>query len=80
MKRFSLIVVPVFAVAWSEDFEYSTGGAMGTPATIGGSAGGWEEWFITSVGNDTGQDLIPEQLGFPCCGPASRGSRLGGPD
>ena len=59
------------AILVGEDFEYSTGGAMGTPATTGGSNDGWGEWFITSVENNTGLDLILTQLAFPCCGDAS---------
>ncbi|RLI52764.1 MAG: hypothetical protein DRP09_17245, partial [Candidatus Thorarchaeota archaeon] len=51
------------------DFEYNTGGYIDFVPTTGGSASGWGEWFITSVQNDTGQDLSLVEFGFPCCGP-----------
>ncbi len=55
----------------AEDFEYNTGGSMGTMPTAGGSNTGWGEWFITTVENDTGYDLALTQFGFPCCGDAT---------
>lgn len=53
------------------DFEYNTGGAIDFVPTTGGSSTGWGEWFITTVYNDTGQDLVLTELGFPCSGPAT---------
>ena len=69
-----LVIVLLTVVAFSvfaADFEYNTGGAMGTVPTLGGSFDGWGEWFITSVLNDTGHDLVLTELGFPCGGPAT---------
>ena len=51
------------------DFAYNTGGALDFVPTTGGSSDGWGEWFITTVYNNTGQDLILVEFGFPCCGP-----------
>ncbi|MCK4304974.1 MAG: hypothetical protein KAY24_12120 [Candidatus Eisenbacteria sp.] len=51
------------------DFEYNTGGYIDFVPTTGGSASGWGEWFITTVLNDTGHDLLLVEFGFPCCGP-----------
>ena len=73
MKKFILLAVALVftSAAFAEDFEYNTGGALGTVPTTGGSSTGWGEWFITSVLNDTGQDLKLMEFGFPCCGPAT---------
>ena len=65
-----LLTVAAFSV-FAADFEYNTGGAMGTVPTLGGSFDGWGEWFVTSVLNDTGHDLVLTELGFPCGGPAT---------
>jgi len=51
------------------DFAYNTGGALDFVPTTGGSYDGWGEWFITTVYNNTGQDLVLVEFGFPCCGP-----------
>ena len=51
------------------DFQYNTGGALDFVPTTGGSSDGWGEWFLTTVYNGTGMDLILVELGFPCCGP-----------
>lgn len=51
------------------DWEYNTGGAIDFVPDLGGSSTGWGEWFITTVYNDSGQDLTLTELGFPCCGP-----------
>jgi hypothetical protein len=51
------------------DFEWNSAGAIDFVPTVGGSAAGWAEWFITAVQNTTGQDLLLEELGFPCDGP-----------
>jgi hypothetical protein len=53
---------------FGEDFEYNTGGVIDYVADLSGSSTGWGEWFITSVFNDTGHDLILIEFGFPCCG------------
>jgi hypothetical protein len=51
------------------DVEWSTTGAMDTPATLGGSADGWGTYFITAWTNDTGQDVSLLEFGWPCGGP-----------
>jgi len=51
------------------DWEYNTGGVIDYPPTTGGSATGWGEWFIGTVLNDSGQDLMLTEFGFPCSGP-----------
>ncbi len=51
------------------DFQYNTGGVLDFTPTTGGSSTGWGEWFITTVCNDSGMDLILVEFGFPCCGP-----------
>ena len=71
MKKLILLTVTlVFAsAAFAEDFEYNSGGSIDVVPTTGGSHDGWGEWFITSVQNDTGFDLMLTEFGFPCCGP-----------
>ncbi len=54
-----------------DDWVYNTGGVEGFVPTVQGSASGWGEWFITTVMNDTGEDLYLSELGFPCSGPAT---------
>ncbi len=73
MKKIILLTVAlVFAsAAFAEDFEYNSGGSIDIVPTTGGSNDGWGEWFITSVLNDTGYDLMLTEFGFPCCGPAT---------
>jgi hypothetical protein len=56
---------------WRADFEYNTGGSMNFVPTLGGSAAGWAEWFVTAVYNNTGHSLRLTELGFPCAGPAT---------
>ncbi len=51
------------------DVEYSTAGAMDTPATTGGAADGWGTYFITGWNNATGQDVTLAELGWPASGP-----------
>lgn len=51
------------------DVEWSTTGAMDTPASLGGSASGWGYYFITSWLNTTGQDVTLVEFGWPCGGP-----------
>jgi len=53
------------------DYAYNTGGTLDFVPDLGGSADGWGEWFITTVLNDTGNDLILLEFGFPCGGPAT---------
>jgi hypothetical protein len=53
------------------DFGYNTGGPLDFVPDSGGSYDGWGEWFITTVYNGTGNDLILVELGFPCAGPAT---------
>ena len=68
--KYIVVLALLFAVfATAEDFEYNTGGALGTVPTTGGSSSGWGEWFINTVHNDTGYDLVLTEFGFPCCGP-----------
>ncbi len=51
------------------DWEYNTGGSMDFVPDTGGSYDGWGEWFITTAYNDSGQDLVLQEFGWPCCGP-----------
>ncbi|PID80804.1 hypothetical protein CSA17_02135 [bacterium DOLJORAL78_65_58] len=56
------------AVALASDVEYSTAGAMDTPATDGGD---WENWgtdFVTRWDNDTGHDVRLDEFAWPCGG------------
>ncbi len=54
-----------------DDWVYNTGGSEGFIPTTQGSSDGWGEWFITTVMNDTGEDLYLSELGFPCSGPTT---------
>ncbi len=54
-----------------DDWVYNTGGSEDFVPTAQGSSDGWGEWFITTVMNDTGEDLYLTELGFPCSGPAT---------
>lgn len=73
MKRkiFVVIMFMFTVTAVAEDFEYNTGGTIDMTPTTGGWAEGWGEWFITTLQNDTGYDLMLTEFGFPCCGPAT---------
>jgi hypothetical protein len=51
------------------DFEYNTGGYIDFVPDLGGSSDGWGEWFITTVHNNTGEQLHLKEFGFPCAGP-----------
>jgi len=53
------------------DFEWSSGGAMNTVPTLGGSATGWASDFIVMTTNTLGTDIILTEVGFPCGGPAT---------
>ena len=59
-----LLAIPTLAA----DVEYSTTGAMDTPATMGGDRDGWGTDFITRWDNTTGQDVLIEEFGWPCGG------------
>jgi hypothetical protein len=50
------------------DVEYSTTGALDTPATMGGDVDGWGSDFITRWHNDTGADVAIVEFGWPCGG------------
>jgi hypothetical protein len=50
------------------DWEWSTAGAIDTVPTFGGSSGGWGEYFIVQVTNNTGSDQQIVEFGFPCGG------------
>lgn len=51
------------------DFEYNSAGVMDHVPEYSGDAYSWAEWFIVTVRNDTGYNLVIKELGFPCCGP-----------
>jgi hypothetical protein len=75
MRR-HLILIPLAVLtlalganaAHAFDVEYSTTGAMDTPATQGGDRDGWGSDFITRWHNDTGRDVLIEEFGWPCGG------------
>ena len=71
MKKLLIVLLSIALLASAADFEYNSGGAMGTVPTTGGSSDGWGEWFVVSILNDSGQELTLTELGFPCCGPAT---------
>ncbi len=64
----ALALLAAAALALAADVEYSTTGAMDTPATLGGDRDGWGTEFITRWDNDTGHDVIIEEFGWPCGG------------
>ncbi len=66
-----VILALVASLAFAADFEYSTTGSMGTAPTQGGASGAWGDWFVTSILNDSGHDIVLTQLSIPCCGPAT---------
>ncbi len=69
MKNLMVVLFAIAVMAGAADFEYNSGGAMGTLPTTGGSSTGWGEWFILPILNDSGHDIILVELGFPCGGP-----------
>ncbi len=71
MKKLLVVLLSIAIAAGAADFEYNSGGAMGTVPTTGGSADGWGEWFIVTILNESGQDIVLTELGFPCGGPAT---------
>jgi hypothetical protein len=64
---FAVLFVASFAIA--EDFEWNSGGSIDVVPTLGGSDDGWASYFVTTVENDTGHNLLLVELGFPCGGP-----------
>ncbi len=69
MKYLLVLIMTALSLSgFGEDFEYNTGGVIDYVADLSGSSAGWGEWFITSVFNDTGHDLLLIEFGFPCCG------------
>ncbi len=71
MRNFLSALLVLAVMAGAADFEYNSGGAMGTVPTTGGSSTGWGEWFVVPILNDSGNDIVLTDLGFPCCGPAT---------
>jgi hypothetical protein len=70
IKHLLLLFFWIFlaATASAADVEFSTTGAMDTPATLGGDRDGWGTEFITRWDNETGHDVIVEEFGWPCGG------------
>ena len=68
------LLLPLIAIilltssSLAADVEYSTTGAMDTPATLGGDRDGWGTEFITRWDNLTGTDVIIDEFGWPCGG------------
>lgn len=56
-----------------DDFEFNTGGTIGFLPTSYGTPTGWGTYIITTVLNDSGQDIYLSELGFPCGGPGPVG-------
>jgi len=50
------------------DWEYNTGGTIDFIPNLGGRNAGWGEWFITTVHNNTDNNIHLVEFGFPCCG------------
>ncbi len=71
MKKLLVALLSIALLASAADFEYNSGGAMGTVPTTGGSSTGWGEWFIVPILNNSGQEITLTELGFPCGGPAT---------
>lgn len=55
--------------AFPEDWEWNSGGTIDITPTLGGSDDGWGSYFITTVENDTGNDVMLTEFGFPRGGP-----------
>ena len=51
------------------DWAYNSGGYLDFVPDMGGSSDGWGEWFIVTVYNDSGLNLMLVEFGFPCAGP-----------
>jgi hypothetical protein len=62
--------IPAQPSEGSRDYTvfYNTGGALDTPATTGGSDTGWGPYFIATWVNDTGEDILLVEFGWPCNG------------
>ncbi len=61
-----LVLLPV--ISTGADFQLNTGGQMGFEPDLSGSSTGWGSHFVATALNDTGQDVVLTQLGFPCSG------------
>lgn len=70
MKSALFILALLVSVVLAEDWEYNTGGSIGFIATQVGSTG-WAEWFVVTVENNTGHDVLMKEFGFPCAGDAT---------
>lgn len=70
MKIALFMTVLFFTMVLAEDWEYNTGGSIGYTATLSGAIG-WGEWFVVSVENSTGHDVLMKEFGFPCSGDAT---------
>jgi len=72
MPGFTRLTIPVLLLlagaALAADVEYSTTGALDTPATLGGDRDGWGTEFVARWTNTTGADVILEELAWPCGG------------
>lgn len=70
MRRFLLLpaLLLIAATALGADVEYSTTGAMDTPATHAGDRDGWGTEFIARWDNATGSDVHLDELAWPCGG------------
>lgn len=68
LPKLVLLALLLASPALASDVEYSTTGAMDTPATLGGDRDGWGTDFITRWDNDTGHDVLIEEFGWPCGG------------
>jgi hypothetical protein len=66
---YSTVPINDLAYRMPEDWEWNSGGAIDTTPTLGGSASGWGTYFITTVENDTGENILLTEFGFPCGGP-----------
>jgi hypothetical protein len=69
MIKLVVAVLSLAVIASAADYEYNSGGTMGITPTAKGSSTGWGEWFVVSILNDSGHDIVLSQLGFPCSGP-----------
>jgi len=73
MKCIISLLILAFSVltVMGADLAFNTGGELGFVPDLFGSSSGWGQWFVTTVYNDTGNDLQLTEFGFPCCGPAT---------
>jgi hypothetical protein len=68
LLTFLFVISLLTSASLAADVQYSTTGAMDTPATLGGDRDGWGTEFITRWDNLTGADVIIEEFGWPCGG------------